>query len=120
MFNPINNLTIIDTDFTNIRTDSIAVIQCISHDLTLINVNFAFTMNQNDESSIILFDSGDNNRKLIIKDVIFTLCIAFNNILSIKGQETKVELNRLVLNNNNIQRAIIEFESQYVTKYNNY
>jgi len=104
------NYTFSHVNFFSVTMNSKALIMSSHRNLTIEYCRFTDVIcngNEND-SSIIHYDSGDNKRSLIINKSSFSNIITNGPIIKIKGEHNNVTINLLEINNVNSYGPLIE------------
>jgi len=106
-----NNISV-----SNIITNGYGLFKFENKNAQFNNVRLDNVKNVGDinDSSIIYFDSGDENKTLIFDNINITNCESNGNIIKILGNINRVEIKDSEISNNNSYGSIFNIESKNV------
>ncbi|ORX44484.1 hypothetical protein BCR36DRAFT_359576 [Piromyces finnis] len=136
LFDDETNYSFMNDTFSNIKSNSNAIIQSTYKPLSISNCKFKNILlnGEIDSSSLIVFNSGDAEKKFIMKNTDIKSCQSNGDLILIKGDTTLIEFSNVSITNvsaygsilNNISKnSIIEmnnmnvFDNKNINKYKN-
>jgi len=110
--------TFINNTFSDITTNSKTMINFLYNPVIIKNCVFKNNLcnGDSDNSSLIIFDSGDGSDTLDINNVIIENCITNGDLIIINGNNSTVTLSNIEINNIHSYGSIINNQSLNVLK----
>jgi len=104
---------------SNIKTSSNSVFYCIYHNLIIdtMEVDNIKCMDDTEHTSFIVFDSGENNNKLIIKNLTIQNSYSNGSVIKINGESNEINVIDSNINHVTSYDSIIKNRSLKVSLY---